>query len=191
MSQQPTPPRPESEGAATEAETAPSPMAADAGDVPVSDVPPGADPPADASEQTSPTDNSAEAERDAYLQALQRLQAGFENYRKRVAKQQQELTDRANETLVSRLLPVLDTIDLALAHDPSESVQQVHASLVEVLSKEGLERIDSVEQPFDPNHHEAVMHEPGDGEQRVTGEMRAGYRWKGRVLRPAMVKVTG
>lgn len=131
------------------------------------------------------------AERDAYKETAQRLQADLENYRKRMVKQQGEALERANEGLVSKLLPVLDTIDLAKAHEPNGSLEQVAVALMEVLSKEGLERVASVEQPFDPSVHEAVAHEAGDGGPRVVEEMRAGYKWKGRVIRPAMVKVAG
>lgn len=130
-------------------------------------------------------------ERDAFRDMAQRVQADFENFKKRVEKLERERVARAAEGLVAKLLPVLDTIDLALAHDPHGSLEQVKASLYEVLTKEGLERIPSVDQPFDPNEHEAVMHEPGEGEPMVTEEMRAGYRWNGRVIRPAMVKVAG
>ncbi|MDQ6839835.1 MAG: nucleotide exchange factor GrpE, partial [Actinomycetota bacterium] len=60
-----------------------------------------------------------------------------------------------------------------------------------VLAREGLERIDPDREPFDPTVHDAVAHEPGDGGQEVAEVLRAGYRWRGRVLRPAMVKVRG
>lgn len=142
-------------------------------------------------EVASPPQDDLAAERDAYKETLQRLQADFENYRKRVLKQQAEATERANESLVTKLLSVLDTIDMAKQHEPSGSLEQIAVSLFEVLSREGLERIDSVEQPFDPTLHEAVAHEAGEGEPKVSEEMRAGYTWKGRVIRPAMVKVVG
>lgn len=135
--------------------------------------------------------SSVENERDSYRELAQRLQADFENYKKRVAKQDVERVARAEENLVIKLLPVLDTIDLALAHDPNGSLEQVRTSLLEVLEKSGLERVASVEDAFDPTHHEAVAHEPGEGEQRVGEIMRAGYKWNGRVVRPAMVKVVG
>lgn len=131
-------------------------------------------------------------ERDDYRDALQHLQADFENYKKRVAKQQEELRDRAAETLVEKLLPVLDTADLALAHGGGEDVKQMSTSLFAALEREGLERIDNAGEPFDPTHHDAVAHEPGDGpDQEVAEVLRAGYRWRGRVLRAAMVKVRG
>ena len=131
-------------------------------------------------------------ERDDYRDALQHLQADFENYKKRVAKQQEELRDRAAESLVEKLLPVLDTADLALTHGGGEDVKQMAGALFAALEREGLERIDNAGDPFDPTHHDAVAHEPGDGPtQEVAEVMRAGYRWRGRVLRAAMVKVRG
>ena len=131
------------------------------------------------------------AERDEYLDTLRRLQADFDNYRKRALKQQTETLERAAESLVMKLLEVLDTVDLARSHGEGDAIEPVVAKLTEVLEKEGLERIDPVGKPFDPNEHEAVAHEPGDGDPEVVGLMRAGYRWKGRVLRPAMVTVKG
>ena len=132
------------------------------------------------------------AERDEYLGALQRLQADFENYKKRMIRQQTELLDRAAEDLVNKLLPVLDAVDLARQHGQAEAVDPVANALNDVLAKEGLERIDPVGSAFDPNEHEAVAHEEGDGgEPSVSELMRAGYRWRGKLLRPSMVKVKG
>jgi molecular chaperone GrpE len=133
-------------------------------------------------------------ERDDYLDALRRLQADFENYKKRMLRQQTDLLDRAGEELIEKLLPVLDAIDLARQHDAGEGVDAIAGALTDALEKQGLERIDPVGEPFDPNEHEAVMHQPaedGDGGQVVASLMRAGYRWKGRLVRPAMVAVRG
>jgi len=132
-------------------------------------------------------------ERDEYLDALRHLQADFENYKKRMNKLQVQQGERAAELLVTKLLPVCDTADLAIAHGGGEEVKQVWTALFDALEAEGLERIDPVGVAFDPTVHEAVAHEPADGagEPEVTEVMRAGYRWKGRVLRPAMVKVRG
>ena len=167
------------------------------------------------------------AQRDEYLDSLKRLQAEFDNYRKRVAKQQSEQAERAAVTLVGKLLPVLDALDLAAAHvgdpdsDDARALVAASSLLTGALAKEGLERIDPVGEPFDPNAHEAVGHlpaEPGsadavngngngaagaepdaDGEGApvahdgpVVGQvMRPGYSWKGTVIRPAMVMVHG
>jgi molecular chaperone GrpE len=136
--------------------------------------------------------DSVARERDEFRDALIRLQADFENYKKRVIKQQTDLLERAAEGLVDKLLPVLDTVDLALAHGGGEEIKQLAGALSSILDKEGLERIDPVGERFDPTLHDAVAHEPGDGgQQEVVEVLRAGYRWKGRVLRPAMVKVRG
>jgi molecular chaperone GrpE len=132
-------------------------------------------------------------QRDEYLDALRRLQADFENYKKRMIRQQTEHLERAAAGLVEKLLPVFDTVDLAVAHGGGEEVKQIWTALFDALEREGLERIDPAGGPFDPTLHDAVAHEPGDGgsEPEVSEVMRAGYRWKGRVLRPAMVKVKG
>jgi molecular chaperone GrpE len=130
------------------------------------------------------------AERDDYLDQLRRLQADFENYRKRVLKQQEETAERATEGLVADLLPVLDACDAAAQHG-DDSAGPIAKALAEVLEKQGLVRLAPEGEAFDPNHHEAVAHEPGEGESVVTEVLRPGYVWKGRVLRPAMVRVRG
>ena len=145
-----------------------------------------------------------EKQRDDYLDALQRLQADFENYKKRMMRQQSELVERSGFDLVEKLLPVLDAIDLAKQHGAGagdgdaagKALEQISTQLLDVLGKEGLERVDPVGQEFDPNEHEAVAHEDGDGDSEsggptVSGLMRAGWRWRGRLVRPAMVTVKG
>jgi molecular chaperone GrpE len=132
-------------------------------------------------------------ERDEFLEALRRTQADFENYRKRVMKQQADDVARAAESIVEKLLPVLDACDGAVRHGAVE-VEPVFAALLGTLEKEGLGRIDPLGEAFDPNLHDAVMHEPaaeGDGSTIVSDVMRPGYSWKGRIVRPAMVKVRG
>jgi molecular chaperone GrpE len=134
-------------------------------------------------------------ERDEMRALAQQVQADFENYKKQMLRRQTEHLERANETLLESLLPVLDSFELALgALDAADEqvrkgVELVYAELLGALEKAGLERIDAAGKPFDPNEHEAVLHEEGDGEPVVTDIMRTGYRLKGRVLRPAMVKV--
>mgnify|MGYP001042391700 FL=1 len=133
------------------------------------------------------------SERDQYLDALRRNQADFENYRKRAAKQVADDSARAVESLDDKLLPVLDACDAAVHHGASE-VEPIYAALLGTLEKEGLERISPTGEEFDPNRHEAVMHEPaaeGESGTVVSDVMRPGYGWKGRVVRPAMVKVRG
>jgi len=130
------------------------------------------------------------AEREQYLDAYRRAQADFENYRKQAQKRQDDAVVRSLGNFVEGLLPVLDSCDAALAHGASE-VEPVLVALYGALSKEGLERIDPKGTTFDPEEAEAVVHEPGEGGEQVVAEvLRPGYRWRGRVLRPAMVKVT-
>lgn len=141
-----------------------------------------------------------QSERDEYLDTLRRVQAEFENYRKRVIKEQTALVDRATEGLAERLLPVVDSFELALKNfdapgsEDTEGVRKgvelVYAELLGVLEKAGLSRVEAEGKPFDPNVHEAVMQDEGDGEPVVTDVLRTGYTLKGRVLRPAMVRVS-
>ena len=137
-------------------------------------------------------------ERDEYLRSLQRTQADFENYRKRIQRLQEEQSARAASALVTKLLPVLDTLDLAQAHqtaaesDDAKALTASRSMLLDVLVKEGLERVDEDGVLFDPAIHDAVAHTDGDGEKPVIDQvLRAGYRWRGQVLRPAMVSVKG
>jgi len=130
-----------------------------------------------------------QSERNDYLDQLLRTRADFDNYRKRIVKQQSEHELRAAEALVEKLLEPMDTLDLAVTH--GQGFQQARDMLANVLAKEGLERIDPVGKPFDPNEADAVAHEAGDGGPVVAEVLRPGYRWKGRVIRPAMVKVKG
>ncbi len=131
------------------------------------------------------------AERDDYRDALLRVKADFENYKKRVAKEHADRVARAAESLVEQLLPVLDAGEAAITQGASD-VEPVMKSLFDILTKEGLEVIDDEGMPFDPLRHEAVMHEDGDDDEQVVATtLRTGYSWKGRVIRPAMVKVRG
>jgi molecular chaperone GrpE len=142
--------------------------------------------------------DEARAQAASYLEDLQRLKAEFENYRKRMVKEQTGMIERASASIVERLLPILDNFELALmAADRTKDyesmvrgVEMVYGELLEVLKREGLERIDSLHKPFDPELHEAVMHAEGEGDDIVVlDEMRPGYKLGGRVIRPAMVKV--
>lgn len=139
------------------------------------------------------------AERDGYLDDLKRIKAEFENYRKRILKEQTEFVERASASLVSSLLPVLDNFDLAVsaAEDTKEfdkmlrGIEMVYGELKEVLKGVGLRPIEARGQRFDPNLHEAALEVPGaeEGELEVVEVLRPGYTFNGRVLRPAMVKV--
>ena len=126
-----------------------------------------------------------------YRDALLRVKADFDNYKKRIAKDHAATVERASEKLVIELLPVLDACEAAVAHG-ADGVEPIYKSLVDILEKNGLVRLAGEGSPFDPNLHEAVLHEPGDGEEIViTENLRTGYQFNGRVVRPAMVKVRG
>ena len=128
------------------------------------------------------------AEREEYKGIAQRVQADFENYRKRSAAQSLAEADRASGRLAEALLPVLDAAEAAFLRHPEEVGPLLNQMLVE-LKKHGLEIVDLEGQPFDPELAEAVAHEPGDGGEPVVSDvLRSGYTWKGRVLRPAMVR---
>jgi molecular chaperone GrpE len=130
-------------------------------------------------------------ERDEFKDIALRVQADFENYRKRAAVQLTDEVDRSTGRIVEAMLPVLDACEAAVAHGV-EGVENIWSSLLGTLQKSGLEALDLQGKPFDPALAEAVLHEEGDGGEAVVVEvLRTGYRWKGRVLRAAMVKVKG
>ena len=137
-------------------------------------------------------------ERDDYYDRLLRKTAEFDNYRKRVERERREQADQSVVDLLLELLLVVDDFDLALTVDAGESaaayrkgVELIHAKLHDLLRKQGVKPIEAVGADFDPNLHQAVLHEEStehrDGE--VISEMRKGYTIGDRLLRPAMVKV--
>ena len=143
--------------------------------------------------------DKARAEAESYLDDLRRLQADFDTYRKRTLREQTARAAAASQALVARLLPVLDNFELAVSSAERsrdfdrmlKGVEMVFGELREVLEAEGLVRIEAEGKPFDPERHEAVIAveeedtEPG----MVVDIVRAGYELRGKVLRPAMVKV--
>ena len=137
-----------------------------------------------------------EAERDEHLNDLKRVAAEFENYRKRVARDQESLVARAHERLVRELLPVLDDLERALAaaeeHEEAkleEGVRLVHRELAAALEREGLAEIET-NGHFDPHVHEALLSQPSDAEEgSVIEVVQKGYRLGDRVVRPARVVV--
>ena len=142
---------------------------------------------------------AAQRERDEYLDHLRRERAEFENFRKRATKERMDALDRGAEQVVSNLLHVLDTFGFALAaasehpeDQLAKGIEMVYAEFLDVLRKAGLEEIQGVGTHFDPLHHEAMMQVEADEpveEPTVVEVLRPGYRFKGRVLRPASVKV--
>jgi molecular chaperone GrpE len=144
-------------------------------------------------EEEPSAEESAPAPDDSYL----RLAADFDNYRKRVAREQVEWTSRANERLLNELLPVLDDLERALEaaaeHEEAkleEGVRLVHRSLLGLVERHGLSEIDA-EGAFDPHVHEALLAQPGEGAEQgaVLQVLQKGYRLGDKVLRPARVIV--
>ena len=140
---------------------------------------------------------AVQKERDDYLDALQRLKAEFDNYRKRVARDQQELAARAHERLVRELVPVLDDLERALefaaAHEEAQledGVRLVHRALADALAKEGLGEI-ATDGKFDPHTQEALLSQPSEAEEgTVIQVLQKGYVLGDHVLRPARVVIS-
>ena len=130
------------------------------------------------------------AERDQMRDHAVRLQADFENFRRRQATQAADEVDRATGRLAEALLPVLDAAEAAYVQHPDEVGPLLNVMLGE-LRKHGLETLDLADQVFDPEVAEAVAHVPGEGGDVVVAEvLRSGYRWRGKTLRAAMVRTT-
>ena len=174
---------------------------ADTGETPpVSPVPdaPDTDVPTVDAEEVAAGDEEGRGEVDEYRAHLQRLQAEFDNYRKRVLREQTAAVEMAAEPVMRRLLEVLDDFELALLHANEDvdtdrllkGVELVYAKLLDALQAEGLERIEAEGRPFDPSMHEALMQTgEGEGEPHVAEVFRQGYTLRGRVIRPAGVRV--
>ena len=140
---------------------------------------------------------AAQKERDEYLDSLQRLKAEFDNYRKRVARDQQVLGARAHERLVRELVPVVDdrerALEFATAHEEAQledGVRLVHRALADALAKEGLAEI-ATDGKFDPHTQEALLSQPSEAEEgTVIQVLQKGYLLGDRVLRPARVVIS-
>jgi len=142
------------------------------------------------------------AKADEHWDRLLRTTADFDNYKKRASREKQEAVKYANESLLEKLIPVLDTFDMALAatqNGKTEAVQSlqtgismVHQQLKAVLASAGLEEVDATGKIFDPNLHEAVsQRETADvPEGTVVQQVRKGYKLNGRLLRPATTIVS-
>ena len=140
----------------------------------------------------------AQSEACEYLNSLQRLKAEFENFRKRMLKEQSTHLAMASQNIIMELLPVLNNFERALSHsdqvdfdDFYSGVKLLYNQLNDVLKKEGLKQIDPLGCEFDPQKHEAMMHEESDEheENMVTEVFEKGYELKGKVIKPAKVKV--
>jgi len=140
-----------------------------------------------------------EQEKAELINLSQRVQADFDNFRRRTRGEKEELIKYASEDLITKLLPVLDNFEraLAAAKDQSEGksyyegVEMIYRQFYQVLSNEGLEVVESLGCPFDPNCHEAVMlvEKEDTPKDTVVEELQKGYRLKGKLIRPSMVKV--
>jgi molecular chaperone GrpE len=134
-----------------------------------------------------------------YLKRLKYLQADFENYRRRVERDLQDMTQHSNERLVANIVTILDDLENAISAGKTtknkgsllEGVEMVYKKLDKLLEKEGLQRIESVGKPFNPNLHEVLMQIPTDKyeEGTVIEEVRKGFKFKGRIIRPSVVKL--
>jgi molecular chaperone GrpE len=134
-----------------------------------------------------------------YLNRLKYLQADFENYRKRTEKQVQDAVERSNQELVACFINILDNLEFAISAGETtenkqallEGVKMVHKNLVKLLETEGLERLECVGKVFDPNFHEILAQIPTDEHESgtVLEEARKGFLFKGKVLRPSVVKI--
>ena len=161
--------------------------------------------------ETEPTEVSVEdvpaedktAELEAQLQEksdrILRLQADFENFRRRTAKEKEELAAVITQNILTDLLPLLDNFERAMAVEQSDveafqkGVEMIYTQLREVMVGHGLEGIEAEGKPFDPNLHQAVMRveNPDVEDGTITQVLQKGYQAKGRVIRPAMVQVAG
>ena len=152
--------------------------------------------------EAAPVEDKAaalEAELKEKSDRILRLQADFENFRRRTAKEKEELAAVITQNILGDLLPLLDNFERAMAVEQTDGeafqkgVEMIFTQLREVMEKHGLEHIDAEGQPFDPNVHQAVMRvEDSDApDGTITQVLQKGYQAKGRVIRPAMVQVAG
>lgn len=151
-------------------------------------------------EPTSDPAVALQAEVDRFRDLALRNQADFENYKKRTAREKGEAIKYANSSLLERLIPIVDNFELGLAAARSEGEQSpvfsgmsmVLKQLTDFLADNGLQTIDAAGQPFDPNLHEAIAHEPSKTvpEEVIIRQTRRGYRLRDRLLRPSAVVVS-
>ncbi|WP_020615657.1 nucleotide exchange factor GrpE [Paenibacillus daejeonensis] len=161
----------------------------------------GTAPDLDESGDQDPRINELIKQVDEGQQRLLRAQADFDNYRRRTVKEKEELAKYASSKLVTELLPVVDNFERAIAaaqgggdqDSLAKGVEMIFRQLAQVLEQEGLKPMESVGQPFNPEFHQAIMQVESDEHEEgiVVEEVQKGYILKDKVLRPAMVKVSG
>ena len=151
-------------------------------------------------------DEESKAEDSAYDELNKRylrLLADFDNYKRRTSSEKDDIYKYGAMNLIKELLPVLDSFELALKNPPADAIESVKAyqdgfekvqrQLVDNLGKAGLERIEALGKEYDPNFHEAIMVVDDDSQpaNTVIDELRAGYKFKDKVIRPTVCRVTG
>jgi len=144
---------------------------------------------------------AAQAQAAEHQDRLLRSMAEFQNTTRRQEKRLMDSIERANQSLILRLLPVFDDFDLAFGNVPADlnetdmawitGFRQIQKKLTDALAEEGVTTIDDTGAPFDPNRHEAISSEPNDEveSEHIIQTLRAGYEHKSRILRPALVRV--
>ena len=148
----------------------------------------------------TPPAETAESVRAELMDRILRLQADFDNYRRRTRQEQSELSAFVTQNLIKELLPVIDNFERALSSRPTDDpsgfgagVEMIFRQLYGVLEKQGITTVESVGALFDPNRHEAILKdtESDQPEGTVVAELQKGYAVGGKVIRPALVKVAG
>ena len=148
----------------------------------------------------TPPAETAETVRAELMDRILRLQADFDNYRRRTRQEQSELSAFVTQNLIKELLPVIDNFERALSSRPTDDpsgfgagVEMIFRQLYGVLEKQGITTVDAVGSLFDPNRHEAILKdtESDQPEGTVVAELQKGYAVGGKVIRPALVKVAG
>ena len=178
-------------------------MAQEAAEQPVEETTETEAEPAEVTVEDVPAEEDDTAALEAQLKEksdrILRLQADFENFRRRTAKEKEELAPVITQNLLTDLLPLLDNFERAMAVEQTDGeafqkgVEMIFTQLREVLDKHGLEGIEAEGKPFDPNVHQAVMRveNPDVEDGTITQVLQKGYQAKGKVIRPAMVQVAG
>ena len=130
-----------------------------------------------------------EEKKDNYFEQLQRLQAEFENFRKRIEKEKSEIFKNANKDLIIKLLGILDNFELALKHVDDKGINMIYSELYSILENEGL-KIIKAEGKFNPEFHEALIHEEGKENGKIIEELQKGYMLNDKVIRASKVKIS-
>ena len=120
---------------------------------------------------------------------LQRLQAEFENFRKRNEKEKSQIRTNANESIISELLPILDNFELSLKHNEDKGIAIIYDELTKILEKQGLKKIDTTKS-FDPKFHEALIQVEGKKQGEILEELQKGYTLNDKLLRASKVKIS-